>query len=41
MRRRILALTIAATLSGVVAAAALAQNSESAPAAAEPLKSKP
>ena len=40
MRRRILALTIAAaTLFGVVAAPALAQNSESAPAAA-PMKSK-
>ncbi len=40
MRRRILALTIAAaTLFGVVAAPALAQNSELAPAAA-PMKSK-
>ena len=41
MRRRILALTIAATLFGVVAAQALAQNSESAPPAAAPMKSKP
>ena len=41
MRRRILALTIAATLFGVVAAPALAQNSESAPAAAAPMKPKP
>jgi hypothetical protein len=41
MRRRILALTIAATLFGVVAAPALAQNSESAPAAAPPMKPKP
>ena len=41
MRRRILALTIAATLFGVVAAQALAQNSESAPAAAAPMKPKP
>ena len=41
MRRPILALTIAATLFGVVAAPALAQNSESAPAAAAPMKSKP
>ena len=41
MRRRILALTIAATLFGVVAAPALAQNSESAPAAAASMKSKP
>ena len=41
MRRRILALTIAATLFGVVAAPALAQNSKSAPAAAAPMKSKP
>jgi hypothetical protein len=39
MRRRILALTIAATLFGVAAAPALAQNSESAPAA--PMKPKP
>jgi hypothetical protein len=41
MRRRILALTIAATLFGVVAAQALAQNSESAPPAAAPMKSEP
>ena len=41
MRRRILALTIAATLFGVVAAQALAQNSGSSPAAAAPMKSKP
>ena len=40
MRRRILALTIAATLFGVVAAPALAQNSESAASAAQ-MKSKP
>jgi hypothetical protein len=42
MRRRIiLAVTIAAALFGVVAAPALAQNSESAPAAAAPMKSEP
>ena len=41
MRRRILALTIAATLFGAVAAQALAQNSELSPAAAAPMKSKP
>jgi hypothetical protein len=41
MRRRILALTIAATLFGVVAVPALAQNPESAPAAAAPMKPKP
>ena len=41
MRRRILALTIAATLFGAVAAQALAQNSKSSPAAAAPMKSKP
>ena len=41
MRRRILALTIGAMLFGVVAPPALAQNSESAPAAAAPMKSKP
>jgi hypothetical protein len=40
-RRIILAVTIAAALFGVVAAPALAQNSESAPAAAAPMKSKP
>jgi hypothetical protein len=36
-----LALTITATLFGVVAAPALAQNSESATAAAAPMKSEP
>jgi hypothetical protein len=36
-----MAVTIAAALFGVVAAPALAQNSESAPAAAAPVKSKP
>ena len=42
MRRRIiLAVTIAAALFGVVAAPALAQNSESAPAATALMKSKP
>ena len=41
MRRWILALTIAAALFDVVAAPALAQNSESAPAAAAPMKPKP
>ena len=41
MRRRIiLAVTIAAALFGVVAAPALAQNSESAPAAAALMKSQ-
>jgi hypothetical protein len=40
MRRR-MAVTIAAALFAVVAAPALAQNSESAPAAAAPTKSKP
>ena len=40
MRRRI-AVTIAAALFAVVAAPALAQNSESAPAAAALMKSKP
>ena len=41
MRRRIiLAVTIAAALFGVVAAPALAQNSESAPAATALMKSK-
>ena len=39
MRKRILAVTIAAALFGVVAAPAVAQNS--APAAAAPMKSKP
>ena len=41
MRRRILSVTIAAALFGVVAAPVLAQNSASAPAAAAPVKSKP
>jgi hypothetical protein len=41
MRRRILAVAIAAALFGIVAAPAVAQNSESAPAAAAPMKSKP
>ena len=36
-----MAVTIAAALFAVVAAPALAQNSESAPAAAAPMKSKP
>ena len=36
-----MAVTIAAALFGVVAAPALAQNSESVPAAAAPMKSKP
>jgi hypothetical protein len=40
-RRILLAVTIAAALFGVVAAPALAQNSESAPAAAALTKSKP
>ena len=40
MWRRILAVTIAAALFGVVAAPALAQNSEQAPAAVAPMKSK-
>ena len=40
MRRR-MAVTIAAALFALVAAPALAQNSESAPAAAAPMKSKP
>jgi hypothetical protein len=40
MTRR-MAVTIAAALFGVVAGPALAQNSESAPAAAAPMKSKP
>ena len=40
MRRR-MAVTIAAALFAVVAAPALAQNSESAPAAAVLIKSKP
>ena len=40
MRRR-MAVTIAAALFGVVAPPAFAQNSESAPAAAAPMKSKP
>ena len=42
MRRRIiLAVTIAGALFAVVAVPALAQNSESVPAAAAPMKSKP
>jgi hypothetical protein len=42
MRRRIiLAVTIAAALFGIVGAPALAQNSESAPATAALMKSKP
>jgi hypothetical protein len=41
MRRRILAVPIAAALCGVVAGPALAQNSESAPATAAPMKSEP
>jgi hypothetical protein len=41
MRRRILAVTSAASLFGVLAAPALAQNSDSAPPAAAPMKSKP
>ena len=41
MRRRILGLTIAATLFSVVAVPAFAQNTESAPAAAAPMKPKP
>ena len=41
MRRRILAVTVAAALLGVVAAPTVAQNSESAPVAAAPMKSKP
>jgi hypothetical protein len=41
MRRRVIALAIAPTLLSVVAAPALAQNSESAPAAVAPIKSKP
>ena len=36
-----MAVTVAAALFGVVAAPALAQNSESAPTAAAPMKSKP
>jgi hypothetical protein len=42
MRRRIVgAVTIAAALFGVVAAPGRAQNSESSPAAAAPMKAKP
>jgi hypothetical protein len=42
MRRRvILAVPTAVALFGIVPASALAQNSESAPAAATPMKSKP
>ena len=41
MTRRILAVTFAAALFGVVAAPAFAQNSELAPAVAAPMNSKP
>jgi hypothetical protein len=41
MRRRILAVTVVAALFGVVAAPTFAQNSESAPAAAAPMKPGP
>ena len=41
MRRRIVAVTSVASLFGVLAAPALAQNSDSAPAAAASMKSKP
>jgi hypothetical protein len=41
MRKRILTVTIAGALFGVVAAPVVAQNSESAPATAAPMKSKP
>ena len=41
MRRRIVAVTTAASLFGVLAAPAFAQNSDSAPAAAASMKSKP
>jgi hypothetical protein len=41
MRPRILALVVAAALVGVVAASALAQNLESAPAAVAPMKPQP
>jgi hypothetical protein len=41
MRRRIVAVTSAASLFGVLVAPALAQNSDSAPAAAASMKSKP
>ena len=40
MRRRILAVAIAAALFGVIALPALAQNTESAPAAAAPMKAE-
>ncbi len=41
MRRRTLAVALAAALCGLVAAPALAQNAEPAPAAAAPAKPKP
>jgi hypothetical protein len=41
MRRRILAVALAAALCGLIAAPALAQNAEPAPAAAAPAKPKP
>ena len=41
MRRRILAVALAAALCGLIAAPALAQNAKSAPAAAAPAKPKP
>ena len=41
MRRRIVAVITAASLLGVLSAHALAQNSDSASAAASPMKSKP
>jgi hypothetical protein len=41
MRRRTLAVALAAALCGLIAAPAFAQNTESAPAAAAPMKSKP
>jgi hypothetical protein len=41
MRRRILAVALAAALCGLIAAPALAQNAEPAPTAAAPVKPKP
>jgi hypothetical protein len=41
MRRRTLPMALAAALCGLIAAPALAQNTESAPAAAAPTKPKP
>ena len=41
MRRRTLAVALAAALCGLIAAPAFAQNTKSAPAAAAPTKSKP